>query len=275
MIDICTVVFEPELLYLKAQARSIELYCANIGIRSILIMVNDERSVANNVDPAWWGSLQDRVTVIPRQAFSTNFPEHGWLGQQTLKLLGAAAIYNTWCMALDAKTIFVNPFELSELIDAQQRPKTGIRTIQPVFDPSRVRVSKLFDIDQQHVLGPAGVPFLFHTRSVRAMIADIERRVQQPFTDWFHAQGMITEFVLYSGFLQSQGHLDQLYNTNINGIKCNNLCHSEVSQFETKFRTMPSSHTVSVHRGAWSQLTADQQQRYRDFLRSRGITVEW
>jgi hypothetical protein len=275
MIDICTVVFEPELLYLKAQARSVELYCANIGIRSILIMVNDERSVVNKIDPAWWGSLRDCVTVIPRQAFSTNFPEHGWLGQQTLKLLGAAASYNTWCMVLDAKTIFINPFELSTLMDAQQRPKTGIRTIQSVFEPSRVRVSKLFDIDQQHVLGPAGVPFLFHTRSVRHMITDIECRVQQSFPDWFHAQGMITEFILYTGFLQSQGQLDQLYNIDSNIIECNNLCHSEVSQFETKFQTMPSSHTVSVHRGAWSQLTADQQHRYQDFLRSRGIAAEW
>jgi hypothetical protein len=275
MIDICTVVFEPELLYLKAQARSIELYCANIGIRSILIMVNDERSVANKIDPAWWGSLQDRVTVIPRQAFSADFPEHGWLGQQTLKMLGAAASYNTWCMVLDAKTIFVNPFELSELMDAQQRPKTGIVTVQPVFEPSRVLVSKLFDIDQQHVLGPTGVPFLFHTHSVRVMIADIERRVQHPFPDWFHAQGMITEFILYTGFLQAQGILDRLYNINTYFIKCNNLCHSEVLLFETKFRTMPSSHAVSIHRGAWSQLTPNQQQRYRNFLHSRGIAAEW
>jgi len=275
MIDICTVVFEPELLYLKAQARSIELYCANIGIRSILIMVNYERSVANKIDPAWWGSLRDRVTVIPRQAFSTNFPEHGWLGQQTLKLLGAAASYNTWCMVLDAKTIFVNPFELSTLMDAQLRPKTGISPIHPVFEDSGIRVSKLFGIDQKNVLGPAGVPFLFHSQSVRALIADVERRVQQSFPNWFHSQGMITEFILYTGFLQSQEILDKLYNINTQFINCNNLCHSEVSQFETKFRNMPNSHTVSIHRGAWSQLSRDQQQRYRDFLHSRGIDVAW
>jgi hypothetical protein len=277
MIDICTVVFEPELLYLKAQARSVELYCANIGIRSILIMVNDERSVANKIDPAWWGSLQDRVTVIPRQTFSTNFPEHGWLGQQTLKLLGAAVSYNTWCMVLDAKTMFVHPFELNKLMDAQQRPKTGIITVQPVFESSCVLVSKLFDIDQQHVLGPAGPPFLFHTHSVRDMIADIECRVQQPFPDWFHAQGMITEFILYTGFLQSQGQLDQLYNIDYCALSLIGLWRGHENMFETIFQLMYSSPPLCVcmHRDTWTKLLPNQQQRYRDFLHSRGIAAEW
>jgi len=275
MIDICTVVFEPELLYLKAQARSVELYCANIGIRSIRVMINDRADLADQVDPAWWGSLQHLVTVIPRDSFDVVFPDHGWLGQQTLKLLGAGGSANTWCMALDAKTIFVNPFMLSEIMDSEHRPCVGHMPIQPVFEPSRSLVSALFGIDLQRQLGPMGVPFLFHSQSVRDMIDDVERRVQQPFSDWFHSQGMITEFILYSGFLESQGQLDHVYNTTVNNIKCCNLCHGEVSIFQDKFLVMPGSHTVSVHRGAWSQLQPEQQQQYRTLLHQRGIDVVW
>ena len=103
MIDIVTVVFEPELLVLQAQARSIDLYCQDIGIKNIYVIVNDADSVASQIDPAWWGSLQHLVTILPRRSFSAELVVNGWVSQQVLKVLGAATSYNTWCMALDAK----------------------------------------------------------------------------------------------------------------------------------------------------------------------------
>ena len=272
-IDLVTVVFEPELPVLHAQAQSINLHCRDLGIKNIYVIVNDHESVADQIDPAWWGDMQHRVIILPRSTFSTDFVDNGWVSQQVLKLLGAATSFNTWSMALDAKTLFVKPLRFDDLMDIQGRPQTGALGIQPVFEVSRARVSKLFDVDITTQLGPAGVPFMFNTRCVRAMIVDIERRTGQSFPTWFQAQGSVTEFILYSAYLESAHMTDLLYNTDRCMLSPCNLCHSEVASFDRKFREMQNSLTVSIHRNAWTVLSSDQQQQYRSFLVQRGITL--
>ena len=272
-IDLVTVVFEPELPVLRAQAQSINLYCRDLGIKNIYVIVNDHDQVADQIDPAWWGDLQHRVTIIPRRVFSTDFVDNGWVSQQVLKLLGAAISFNTWSMALDAKTLFVKPLRFDDLMDNQGRAQTGSQGIQPVFEASRSRVSRLFDIDVTTQLGPAGVPFMFNTRWVRAMMVDIEQRTGQSFPAWFQQQGSVTEFILYSGYLESAHVTDLLYNTNRCMLSPCNLCHSEVAAFDRKLREMQDSLTVSIHRNAWTALLPEQQQQYQSFLLQRGITL--
>ena len=272
-IDLVTVVFEPELPVLRAQAQSINLYCRDLGIKNIYVIVNDHESVADQIDPAWWGDMQHRVVILPHRVFSTDLIENGWVSQQVLKLLGAATSFNTWIMALDAKTLFVKPLRFDDLIDSQGRPQTGALGIQPVFEVSRARVSKLFDVDITTQLGPAGVPFLFNTRCVRAMMVDIEQRTGESFPAWFQAQGSVTEFILYSAYLESAHMTDRLYNTDRCMLAPWTLCHSEVAAFDRKFREMQNSLTVSIHRNAWTVLSSDQQQQYRSFLLQRGITL--
>ena len=272
-IDLVTVVFEPELPVLQAQAQSINLYCRDIGINTIYVIVNDHESVAKQIDPAWWGDLQHRVTIIPRRVFSTDFVEDGWISQQVLKTLGAATSFNTWSMALDAKTLFVKPLRLADLMDGQGRPQTGQLGIQPVFESSARIVGELFNVDVHRQLGPGGVPFLFNTRWIRAMIADIEQRTSQSFPAWFQAQGEVTEFILYSGYLESAQAMDLLYNTQRSRLFACNICHSEVESFDRKFQEMQNSLTTSIHRNAWSRLSLEQQQRYHAFLGQRGITL--
>jgi hypothetical protein len=92
-IDLVTVVFEPELPVLRAQAQSINLYCRDLGIKNIYVIVNDHESVAKQIDPAWWGDMQHRVVIMPRRTFSTNFADNGWVSQQVLKLLGFQKIF--------------------------------------------------------------------------------------------------------------------------------------------------------------------------------------
>jgi len=267
------VVFEPELPVLRAQAQSINLYCRDLGINTIYVIVNDHDRLADQIDPAWWGDMQHRVTILPRRTFSTNFVDNGWVSQQVLKLLGSAISFNTWSMALDAKTLFVKPLSFDDLMDNQGRPKTGALGIQPVFESSAQIVGKLFNVDVHRQLGPAGVPFLFNTRMVRSMIADVEQRTGESFPAWFQAQGSVTEFILYSGYLESTHMADLLYNTEQCLLLPCNLCHSEVDAFDRKFREMQDSLTVSIHRNAWSQLSQQQQQQYHVFLQQRGITL--
>jgi hypothetical protein len=272
-IDLVTVVFEPELPVLQAQAQSINLYCRDLGIKNIYVIVNDHDSVADQIDPAWWGDMQHRVVILPRRTFSIDFVDNGWVSQQVLKLLGAAISFNTWSMALDAKTLFVKPLSFDDLMDNQGRAQTGQLGIQPVFESSARIVGKLFNVDVHRQLGPAGVPFVFNTRMVRAMIADVEQRTGESFPAWFQAQGSVTEFILYSGYLEYTHMTDLLYNTKQCRLLPCNLCHSEVDAFDRKFREMQSSLTVSIHRNAWSRMSQQQQQQYHEFLQQRGITL--
>ena len=277
MIDIVTVVFQEEVPILKVQAQSVDLYAQHVGIQNIYVMVNDNHQVANQIDPAWWGTLSDRVRIVPRNIFSTKFSEDGWHSQQTLKLLGSSLSYNRWSLVLDAKTILVQDIKLDRLFMPDERMSWGHYPIQPVFEESGRITSELFQIDLKNVLAPMGVPFLFDNQLVRGLIAEVECRTQTPFVEWFGARSMITEFILYSGYVQYHcGSLDAVstINSTISYDVCN-ICHSEFEEFDTKFDSAGNTNilTVSIHRWAWNQLHADQQQRYRNFLVSKSISA--
>lgn len=274
MIDLVTVVFRDELSVLKLQAQSIELYCQDIGIRNIYVIVNDDQATADQIDTQWWGVLANQVTVVSRSAFSTQFVENGWVSQQVLKLLAASMSYNTWTMVLDAKTIFVKSINLSDLIGQDGRACIGTMDIFPVFDPARLRINQTYNIDLRHQLKPGGVPFLFQNDIVRSMICETTFLVKKSFPLWFQEQGIITEFMLYAGYLQYKFKGFGSYYSK-GTVKVCNLCHSEVKNFDAKFWRMnhQDTQTVSIHRNAWTQLTDGQKKQYEDLLISRGITM--
>lgn len=274
MIDICTVVFEDEIPTLKVQANSIDLYCQNIGIRNIYVVLNDAETLVEKIDPAWWGSLSERVLVIPRTAFSAPWAENGWLTQQLWKILVSAMSYNQYTMVLDAKTVFVRELLLENLFSESGRLTIGQLPVYEVFEPAREICNQLFGIDMQVQAGPGGVPFFFNNDLVRMMIADVTQRTNTTFALWFQQQGRLTEFVLYSAYCQSRyGSLDNLYTKENTLGRAVNVCHSEVERFDHKLTDMKqkSALTVSVHREAWRQLTPEQQNNYRMLLIDRNI----
>ena len=268
MIDICTVVFDAELDVLKLQARSIELYCKDIGLKNIFVMVND----SSTVDPAWYGSFADHVRVVPRSEFDCEWSDNGWVSQQALKILGAAMSDNAWCMIVDAKTLFVRPVELEEII-VDGCVATGSLPIYSVFEASRNITNQLFGIDLPEQLGPGGVPFFVEPSITRELIAEVEHRTGQLFGNYFQQQGRLTEFILYSGYVWYRDQsFDNRYHPQ-SRIYPANLCHSETGIFDSKFRTMnqPDTLTISIHRNAWSKLSKEQQQQYHTLLAERGI----
>lgn len=275
MIDICTVVFEEELLILHSQAQSIDLYCKEIGINTIYVIVNDNISL-NKIDRTWWGTLQDHVVVIPRSAFGSFWVKNGWVSQQVLKILGAATSYNTYTMVLDAKTIFVRELALTELLNNQQQLCVGQIQVYDVFAQSKQIVESLFNIKLELQAGPGGVPFFFHNDTVRKMIVEISANIDKSFPVWFQQQGMLTEFLLYSGFvIQQYGTLDKFYSHTSN-FSVQNICHSEVDIYDVKFNQMlndSATLTVSIHRRAWEKLSNKQRTQYKDFLSSKGISL--
>jgi hypothetical protein len=277
MIDLVTVVFQDELPVLQVQARSVDLYAQHIGIQNIYVMVNDDPLVAEQIDPAWWGTLADRVRIIPKNIFSAEFSEDGWHSQQILKLLGSSLSYNRWSLILDAKTILIQDIKLDWLFMPDGRMSWGHYPIQPVFEESGRITSDLFQIELDRVLAPMGVPFLFDNQLVRGLIAEVECRTHTPFIKWFSSHGLLTEFILYSGYIQYLfGSLDTVSTVDsAMAYSVCNICHSEVGMFDTKFDLADKDNilTVSVHRRAWNQLRPEQQQRYRDFLASKNINT--
>ena len=274
MIDICTVVFEPEIEVLKLQAQSLDLYCGRIGVRNIYVVVNDGDDLGKMIDPAWWGHLASHVLVVPRTAFSTPWISNGWVTQQLWKILAASMSYNTWTMVLDAKTVFVRELTLDTVIDDQGRVAVGYLPVYPVFEPAKHIVNQLFDIDLTQQIGPGGVPFFFHNDTIRFMIADVTLQTRQQFPRWFQDQGVLTEFMLYSGYVQhkyAQAH--SLVNPENRFGPVINICHSQQAQFDEIITNMKSHRplTVSVHRGAWQQATPEQKMAYKFFLIDHGI----
>jgi hypothetical protein len=182
--------------------------------------------------------------------------------------------YNTYSMILDAKTIFVRELDPDTVVDATGRILTGRCPIYPVFDPSRKIVEQLFEIQLPDQLGPGGVPFVVHNDTVRMMIAEVTLRTRTSFPIWFQQQGMVTEFILYAGFVKFLcGDLSVLYSTENHLGHVVNVSHDETESWLIKISQMSHRNalTVSVHRGAWARLTAQQRQEYRDLLLQRGV----
>ena len=274
MLDIITVVFQDELDILQVQAQSMNLYCHDMGLQTIFVIVNDHDHVADQIDTSWWGSLQSRVQIIPRSYFTCQFVENGWVSQQVLKLLASALSLNTWSMVLDAKTL-VNDYITADIFVANSDQLTlGIAPVLEVFEPAAKIAGNLFGITVSHVAQPAGVPFIFRNHDVRQMIKEIERRTHDNFAEWFQQQGMLTEFVLYTAFIQYKYQdLKQVYLGRNQTKLCNNICHSELNIFDIKLQQARDRRplTVGVHRNAWRQLTGQQKQSYRDYLESVGL----
>lgn len=231
---------------------------------------------ADDIDVNWWGKFSNKVVVIHRRAWGIDYVENGWLTQQLLKLLAAKQSNSTWSMILDAKTIIIQSVELDRLFDDDGKLTWGYMPVLPVFDPAKKIVSDLLQFDVTDVAGPAGIPFFFHTQTVNELIQEVETRTGQAFDQWFQGAGMVTEFVLYSGYIQYRdGSLDKMYNNNFDQryYLCN-ICHSESTQFDQKFEQMKDKNiiTVSIHRGAWNSITDTQRESYKNFLASKGIT---
>jgi hypothetical protein len=265
MIDLITVVFEPELESLRLQARSIDLYVDHVD--SIIIVVNDDSMDSNVILKQWWGRYSHRVQIISRNQFGTKWCHNGWVSQQALKIVACKVCRSEWAVILDAKTIFVKSFAIDPV-----RPRVGLLNIYPVFESSKTIANGLFGTNLQKQLGPGGVPFVINVPFAGQMIDWIEKHTGQNFVQWFQAQGMLTEFILYSAWIQHHtGSLDSIYDTSSTNIRPANICHSEVGIFEQKFRLMQEASTVSIHRDAWSRLGVDQQRQFTDFLHTRGI----
>jgi hypothetical protein len=264
MWDFITVVFRDELPLLQIQATSFAQYVNPQDVNSITVVVNDSADVIQHIDATWWGPLAHHVVVEPRR-FEPRIL--GWESQQLCKLLAAANATAPWSMVLDAKTWFVTALDIGALVDHLGRPRVGIDKIMPVFASSQQFVRDLYQIDFNETLGPNGVPFIFHTDTVRSLVNS-----QEDFVEFFQTScrypNLVTEFHLYSGYVTAQHQtLEHLYSPDRN-ISVWNLADFQLDYFDQWWQRLITSTvlTASIHRRCYAQLNQEQLELWFEFL---------
>lgn len=273
MFDLLTVVYKEELPLLKIQAQSIEQYINPSYINSITVVINDDDSVAEQIDSMWYGFNAEKLNIKCYSRWNYKSRITGWENQQLCKLLAASESSAPWTMILDAKTWFANLADIN-LLFTNNRYNSGLGGISPHFVSSQQFVEQLYNISMPHIVGPSGVPFVVHTDTVKELVSSIDNFIEFFQTNVKHPN-LITEFHLYSGFvIKKYGSLELLYNIKTPYYNQINLADWESDQFDQAFEFMqkPNALTVSIHRRAYPKLTPVQLSQWQEFLISRRLT---
>lgn len=282
MIDILTVVFHEELPILKVQAQSISLYCKDLGIKNIFVIVNDSDDLADKIDINWYGDFSDCVRIVPRSKLGEYYHADGWMSQQYLKLKGSTLSKNEWVMVVDAKSIFIKEILVKELIDDIGRVKLDYHPLSEGWNPAIKNANSIFDIELKGV--NSVVPYFFKPDLVSDLIKKIETEVKQSFDRWFQSftNDGISETILYCAYIQWRyKSLDRYFNYK-QRVFCQELIAPYLGKdanilFEERFShknqyMMTVWHVIMIHRKSWEIFTEENKKKYRDFLVSRKIT---
>jgi len=271
MFDIVTVVFKDEMDFLPIQAESISRYIPTELIGTIKIIVNDTDDVCNLIDTTWWGNNSHKVVVQPYSVWGYECRVDGWDNQQICKLLAAADCKSEWSMSLDAKTWFVQDLDINKYF-TNNKQNAGQLSISDFFESSTQFVENHYNIVMTRILGPGGVPFVFHTGTVQKMIGEFD-----DFVEFFQTNVkypvFLTEYYLYAGFVIKQyGSYSGLYN-NTAYYSALNIADWEADKFDEIFPRLfsPNLLTASIHRRVYKKLSLSQIHQWVDFLVSRGI----
>ena len=275
MIDLITVVFEKEIPLIEIQARSIELYVDTDIIKNIYVVVNDEDSIVDQINPEWWGTHSNKVKIIPRSKYGVDPALIGWDSQQMYKLFAAESAESTWSMCLDAKTWFVQRLDWDKLFDEHHKVKFRSFPVIPVFKSAQEFLEKFYNIHMKEVIGPGGVPFMFHTKTVKSMFKEIDT----PFLEFFSTHVMfpanITEFMLYSAYvIHKYGDYSSLY-SHSQSYMVQNIADFQLDQFDKIMENMNYSVTLtaSIHLRVYPLLTEEQFERWFSFLIEKNLTT--
>jgi len=275
MLDFLTVVFDAELEFLKTQAKSFHLYAPD-SVRTIWVVVNDNDSVAEKIDTAWWGGFAPKVRIVTRDYLKVPNYGTGWDSQQLCKLVAASRSQQIYCIVFDAKTWLVRELVPSDLFDGNGI-NIELQQIQPAFqDGWNFLVNEFGLKDPKQQLGPAGVPYIFRTDHIRELFTWVMSKYNQTFIEWYSKHSMyptlITEFLTYSAWVyKSEGGYHSVSNNQ--PWQPVNIGRGEGFIFDEKFAEMslPSTLTVSIHRDAYNELSETQKSQWATFLKEKRL----
>ena len=278
MVDLITVVYGPEVPYLKLQGRSIERYADPSFVNAIHIIVNDENyNIVNQIDKSWWGTYSDKVNIIHYSIYGYSSRVTGWDNQQLCKLLASSKASTPWSIVLDAKTFFVKAFN-EQIFFTNGRVSVNDIMASSAFHEAKHCVERMFGGILDKIIGPGGVPFLFHTQTVADMIAKCEELHNNTFPEFFqqHVQwpNLLTEFYLYSGYVKYKyGNIRELY-TSGQKWDCVNIADWQIENFDELFNTMRlfKTLTISIQSKAWQLMSEEQKLKYVTLLKTKDLT---
>lgn len=288
MFDLLTIVFQDELPILQIQGISIDRYARYDDIKNIFVIVNDTQTVANAIDPQWFGRFADKVIVVCVEEFGIN-TNHvaGWETQQLYKLLGATKCTSEWSISLDCKTWFISNLTKDKLFDHRNRAKVGTMPPTPAFEHTKDFVCKLYGIDVPHVICPGGVPHYIHTETLKSMLTDVERLSGMPFAEFFKKYvvrpHLVTEYVLYDLYVTYKYGpmgMHDYYNHDLqHTFQVKNIADFEAPEVDSCIDQMrdPTMLSASMHRRTYKDITSEQFTHWLEFLAEKQVipTVDY
>ena len=269
LMDFITVVYDAEVHLLEWQAKSICKYVDPKIVNKLIVVDNGSQNCI--VDRKWYGVFENKLEVITHKDLQLQVLQHldGWRTQQLCKLLAAARSKTDWSIILDAKTFFAKTFDTETLFD-NGKPCVGQIDVGDWWRDSKIFLEELYGIQLEKMIGPSGVPFFFHTKTVGEMIASID-----DFNSWFQQKlyeqlpphrTLVTEFMLYSAFIFKHKKFNTLYSEE-NRLKPFNVSDWEADKFEKIFSM--DAHTISVAEKTKRLLSDEQLKRWESFLNEK------
>lgn len=276
------MVYQKEIPYLEIQARSIAQYFHPFTISTITVVINDSKDVHGLIDPTWYGNLQNKLKVLHISELTDLPLAHNWDSQQLCKLLAAKQTNTKWSMILDAKTWFIRTVNPADFMSAdRQKVYTNTIPFSSYFLTEKEFVQDWFKINfDDQMVGPGGVPFFVHTKTLQNMIEYLETYTGSRFDQFFNVHvanpPRITEFILYAGYvLYEHKSYDAIYNIqNKLQYQIYNIADWQLEHFDeilAQCQADPTALTFSIHRKTYPLLTEEQQIRCLEFLKSRKI----
>lgn len=203
---------------LTLQARSMALYCPLDLVHEILIVENFDAGA----EAHWrhrlleaYGPLAKRVQFVASADVCAIAPRHGgWWRQQVLKLCAARVIASPRYLVLDAKNHLFRPLTRDFLETHDGRPKlNGYGFENHSLKDALIRTLTYLEVDPAPFVPHftrTSTPFLMLTDVSRKLVAYVEERERKPFAEAF-LELRLTEFFLYSGYLERCGLLSASY----------------------------------------------------------------
>jgi hypothetical protein len=210
--DIITVVPKIELNLLRLQARSLARFLDAAFDGEIILVINDLdpagtiRKIRHKILPEY-GRWKDNVRIIPFYHIGHGLdPTNGWVFQQALKLAISGRVSKPYYVVLDTKNHAVRDFSVASFISTSGRGFQTHAQLSAYLAAHSEVCARYFGLGATtSSLMPCvpATPFVMHTQSVRELIEHIEAREARSFFAFFCQTRLISEFLLYSFYLQA------------------------------------------------------------------------
>lgn len=285
-MDLVTICFSKELLFLKLQARSIDKFAPSELVDNYYIVINEqnpevcERFIIDEIQPSLtW--LASRVVLLSCKDFGFNTSQSGWRSQQAIKLLVSNYIKSTYYLMLDAKNHFVRNVFISDFFSTEGKPRARLKMLKDSDKQKKWLANSYSFFGLKLPLGEiaSGVtitPYVLVTSVVRELvetIQDMGKNVADVFLS--EKSGRPTEFFLYYAFISHKKlSYDQVYSCTMSP---QSTIFSTYPRTDAQFKSIienvsePGCFMFAIHRARLSSLTVDQKMQVRNLWLSLNL----